>query len=172
MNRHLKRALELALVPIAAAIIFFEQTLIRYLNVVTAAFARWTPIARLEAWLVTLPPWAALFTFVAPSILILPMKLLALWFIAHGRYATALTVLIVGKMLTTAILARLYRILRPTLMTIRWFAWADTRFFYWRDKAYAFVKSMPAWQRTAEVMRRLRFQIAGLVAAMFGQKHH
>ncbi len=49
MNRHLKRALELAFVPIAAAIIFFEQTLIRCLNVVTAALARWTPIARLEA---------------------------------------------------------------------------------------------------------------------------
>ena len=169
MNRYLKRALELAVVPIAAAIIFFEQTLIRYLNVMTAAFARWTPIARLEAWLVTLPPWGALCTFVAPSILILPMKLLALWFIAHGRYATALTVLIVGKMLATAILARLYRILRPTLMTIRWFAWADTRFFYWRDKAYAFVKSLPAWQQGRELVLRVRAYLTGLVAGWFAR---
>ena len=60
MKQHLKRALEAAIVPLAAAIVFFEQTLIRYLNMVTAAVARWPPIARLEAWLVRLPPWAAL----------------------------------------------------------------------------------------------------------------
>ena len=169
MNRHLKRALELAFVPIAAAIIFFEQTLIRWLNVMTAAFARWTPIARLEAWLVTLPPWGALFTFVTPSILILPMKLMALWFITHGRYATALTVLILGKILATAILARLYRILRPTLMNIRWFAWADTKFFYWRDRAYGFVKSLPAWQQGRELVLRVRTYLTGLVAGWFAR---
>ena len=169
MNRHLKRALELAFVPIAAAIIFFEQTLIRWLNVMTAAFARWTPIARLEAWLVTLPPWGALLTFVAPSILILPMKLMALLFVAHGRYAMALTVLILGKVLATAILARLYRILRPTLMRIRWFAWADTKFFYWRDKAYAFVKSLPAWQQGRELVLRVRTYLTGLVAGWFAR---
>ena len=50
-------------------------------------------------------------------------------------------------MLGTAVLARLYRILRPTLMTIPWFAKADTWFFYWRDQAYAFVKSLAAWKR-------------------------
>ena len=51
MNPHLKRALELLLVPLAAAVVFFEQTLIRMLNAITAALARWAPIAALEAWL-------------------------------------------------------------------------------------------------------------------------
>ena len=74
MNRHLKRALEVAIVPLAAAIVFFEQTLIKYLNVAMAAVARWPPIARLEAWLVGLPPYAALCAFVTPSILILPIN--------------------------------------------------------------------------------------------------
>ena len=169
MNRHLKRALELAFVPIAAAIIFVEQTLIRCLNVMTAALARWTPIARLEAWLVTLPPWGTLCTFVAPSILILPAKLVGLWLITHGKYATALMVLIVGKILATAILARLYRILRPTLMSIRWFAWADTTFFHWRDKIYAFVKSLPAWQQGRELILRMRTYLTGLVAGWFAR---
>ena len=80
MKQHLKRALEVALVPLAAAIVFFEQTLIRYLNRVMAAVAAWPPIARLEAWLVRLPPYWALLAFVAPSILILPIKLATVWF--------------------------------------------------------------------------------------------
>ena len=85
MNRHLKRALEVAIVPLAAAIVFFEQTLIKYLTR-HGGVARWPPIAKLEAWLVRLPPYAALCAFVTPSILILPIKFIALWFATIGQY--------------------------------------------------------------------------------------
>jgi len=169
MNRHLKRALELAIVPLAAAIVFIEQTLIKYLNVAMVAVARWPPIAKLEGWLVRLPPYAALCAFLAPSILILPIKLIALWFAAMGHYTFALGTLIVGKMLGTAVLARLYRILRPTLMTIVWFAKADTWFFYWRDQAYAFVKSLPAWTRITALVQQLRTRMAELVSGLLAR---
>jgi hypothetical protein len=154
MKRHLKYALEVLLVPVAAGIIFFEQTLIRYLNMVTAAFARLKWVARLEAWLLTLPPWAAFLAFAAPSILILPIKLSALWFATHKHYTMAVGAIVFGKLLATAIVARLYKVLRPNLMSMRWFAWADTTFFYWRDRAYAFVKAMPAWQRAKALIAR------------------
>jgi hypothetical protein len=169
MKQHLKRALEIAIVPLAAAVVFFEQTLIKYLNVAMAAFARWPPIAKLETWLVRLPPYGALAAFVAPSILILPIKLAALWFAAMGRFGLALAAVIFGKMLATAILARLYRILRPTLMAIPWFARLDTWFFYWRDQAYAFVRSLPAWQKAAVFVRQLRARMVVLVSALFAR---
>jgi hypothetical protein len=169
MKQHLKRALQIALVPFAAAIVFFEQTLIRYLNRVTAAIAGWPPVARLEARLVRLPPYGALLTFVAPSLLILPIKLAAFWFGVHHRYGLALGSVILGKLLATAILARLYRILRPTLMTVGWFAWADTKFFAWRDRAYAFVKSLPAWQKAAELVRAAHARMTELVSALFAR---
>lgn len=162
MKHHLARALEIVLVPIAAAIVFFEQTLIVYLNRLTAAIASWPPIARLEAWLKRLPPYGALAAFVMPSILILPIKLAALWFAALKMFGLAIVSVIVGKMLATAILARLYAILRPTLMTIRWFAWADTQFFYWRDQAYAFVRSLPAWQKASALVKAARARLATL----------
>ena len=169
MKQHLKRALQIALVPFAAAIVFFEQTLIRYLNLVTAAVAAWPPIARLEGWLVRLPPYWALLTFVAPSILILPVKLSAFWFGVHHRYGLALGSVILGKLLATAILARLYRVLRPSLMTIPWFAWADIRFFAWRDRAYAFVKSLPAWQKAQAMVQAARVRMMALVSALFAR---
>lgn len=169
MNRHLKRALEMAIVPLAAAIVFLEQTLIRYLNIVMAAVARWPPVAGLERWLVRLPPYAALCAFVAPSILILPIKLIALWFATTGQYGLAFATLIAGKMLGTAILARLYRILRPTMMAIRWFAAADTWFFYWRDQAYAFVRSLEAWKRATAIVKRVRLWMTGLVSGLLAR---
>jgi hypothetical protein len=81
----------------------------------------------------------------------------------------ALGSVILGKLLATAILARLYRVLRPSLMTIAWFAWADTRFFAWRDRAYAFVKSMPAWQTAAALVRAARARMTELVSALFAR---
>jgi len=166
MKRHLERALELAIVPLAAAIVFFEQTLIRFLNKLTEAFARWPPVAWLEARLVRLPPWAAVLTFVAPSILILPIKLIAFFFALKGRFGLALVSVILGKLLATAIVARLYRILRPTLMQLRWFAWADTQFFYWRDQAYAFVKSLPTWKRATALVQSTKTWFAELLAGV------
>ena len=56
MTHHLKRALELAIMPVAAAIVFFEEVLLHYLGVAMAAVARWPPIAHLERWLAGLPP--------------------------------------------------------------------------------------------------------------------
>jgi len=169
MKQHIKRALQILLVPIAAAIVFIEQTIIRYLNVVTAAIAGWPPIARLEAWLVRLPPYWALLTFAAPSILILPIKLSAFWFGVHHRYGLALASVILGKLLATAILARLYRVLRPSLMAIAWFAWADTKFFAWRDRAYAFVTSLPAWQKAQAMVQATRARMTELVSALFAR---
>jgi hypothetical protein len=169
MKQRLKYALELLIVPLAAAVIFIEQILIGMLNTITAAVARWTPIAAIEAWLIKQPPWVALVAFVMPSILILPIKFSALFFAAHHRFCTAIAAVVIGKMLATAIVARLYVILRPTLMTIGWFARADSWFFFWRDRAYVFVRALPPWQKAKAVIDRTRLWLAQLVSAIFAR---
>ena len=54
-------------------------------------------------------------------------------------------------------------------MTIPWFAWADTKFFAWRDRAYAFVKSLPAWQKVQAMVQATRARMAELVSALFAR---
>jgi hypothetical protein len=169
MKNHIKRALEMMVVPLAAAIVFLEQTLIHYLNLATSAFARWAPVAFVEAWLVRLPAWAAVLVFFAPATLLFPLKLGALWLFTRGHFAMGVGLLALGKILGTAVVARFYRILHPTLMTLRWFAIADTWFFRWRDRIYGFVKSLPAWQKTAAAMQKLRERMNGLVSALFAR---
>jgi hypothetical protein len=169
MKSHLKYALELLIVPLAAAVVFFEQVLIRVLNTITAAFARWAPIAALEAWLKTLPPYAALLAFAMPSILILPIKFSAIYFGMHHMFMMAIAAVVIGKVLATAILARLYVVLRPTLMNIGWFARLDTWFFFWRDRAYAFVRALPAWQKAKAAIQRMRLRLMELFSALFAR---
>lgn len=169
MKNHLKRLLELAFVPVAAAIVFVEDVLLHYLGLAMAAIAKWPPIARLEAWLGRLPPWAALLAFVAPSTLVLPVKLAAVWFALNGKFALATASVVAGKMLATALLARLYKVLRPTLVTMPWFLASETWLFAWRDRLYAFVRALPAWQRMKAVLVRLRSWMSGLVAGLLAR---
>jgi len=127
------------------------------------------PIAVLEAWLKKQPPWIALLAFATPSVLILPIKFSAIFFAAHHRFFLAIAAVVIGKILATAIVARLYVVLRPTLMTIGWFARADTWFFYWRDRAYAFVRALPAWQAARAAIDRMRLRLMELVSALFAR---
>jgi hypothetical protein len=169
MKPHMKRALELLLMPLAAAIVFIEDVLLHYLGVAMAAFARWPPVARLEAWFARLPPWGALIAFIAPSALVLPIKLAALGFALQGKFALATASILLGKMLATALVARLYKILRPTLVTMPWFLASETWIFRWRDRLYAFVQALPVWQKTKAMMQRLRRWLSGLVAGLLAR---
>jgi hypothetical protein len=163
MKRHLKRAIELLFVPVAATIVFIEETLLRYLGLAMAAIASWPPVARLEAWLRDLPPRWALLAFVTPSLLVIPIKLSAIWFALNDQYGLALASVVVGKMLATALVARLYLVLRPNLAKMAWYLRAEVWLFDWRDRLYAFVRALPAWQRATEMIRRLRVWMREMV---------
>jgi len=166
MKRHLKRALEVLLVPVAAAVVFFEDVLLHYLGLAMAAIARWPPIARIETWLVGLPPWAALIAFVAPSTLVLPVKLAAVWFAMQGKFVLATGAIVLGKVVATALVARLYKILRPTLLQLSWYLRAETWLFDFRDRVYGFVRALPAWQAAATAIRRAKAWLVELVSGV------
>jgi len=154
----------LLFMPVAAAIFFFEEVLLHYLGAAMAAIARWPPIARLERWLAGLPPWAALLAFVAPSTLVLPVKLAAVFFALHGKFVLAAASIALGKMLATALVARLYQVLRPTLVTMPWFLASETWVFTWRDRLYAFVRALPAWQRAKAMAQRAKAWMREMVS--------
>ncbi len=169
MKLHIKRILELALVPVAAAIVFIEDTLLHYLGLAMARLAKWPPVALLEGRLRRLPPWAALPVFVAPSLLVLPVKLVAVWFALHHQFTLSAASILAGKLLATALVARLYQVLRPTLITMPWFLAAETWLFAWRDRLYGFVRSLPAWQKARVLVQQSRAWLAELVSEFFAR---
>ncbi|MBX9945590.1 MAG: hypothetical protein K2Y40_16015 [Reyranella sp.] len=164
MKQRLRQLLELLLLPLAAAVVFVEEVLLRALGRAMATLALWPPVARLERWLGGLPPWAALLAFLAPSTLVLPVKLSAVFFALQGHLALAMASIALGKMLATALVARLYQVLRPTLVTMPWFLASETWLFAWRDRLYGFVRALPAWQRAAAIVQRVRLWLAALVS--------
>lgn len=107
-----------------ALVLLFEQWGWRPLSAVLARLAQFAPIAACERVIAGLPPFGALLVFGAPVVLLVPLKLAALYLITTGHAVSAGAVFIGAKVVGTAIVARLYALTEPQLMQIGWFKWA------------------------------------------------
>ena len=108
--------------------------------------ARWPPWARLEDRIARLPPRAAAAVFLAPSLLLIPVKLMALWAIERGHPAIGLLVVLLAKAAGTALVGRLFVLTEPRLVQLPWFARA---LGWWRAtqaRWHAWVAAWPPWR--------------------------
>jgi hypothetical protein len=78
-------------------------------------------LVRLQRWVERLSPYAALAIFLAPTVLLLPVKVLALLSITHGHPTLGLAIVLVAKVLGTALVARIYALTRRSLLSLAWF---------------------------------------------------
>src|SRR5262245_28962486 len=108
IKKRLKRLLAAPFVLVAAIIVLFEEWLWDDLQRIAAAIGRLLLFRQIESLIAGLPPYAALAMFGAPSLLLIPVKLAALYFIAHGQPALGLITAIGAKFVGTALVARIY----------------------------------------------------------------
>lgn len=166
MRAFLKRVLTPPLVLVAAALILLEESLIEWAQRLMAWLATHPAVAALEARARRLPPYPAMVLFLLPGAVLLPVKLAAVWLLATGHIVLGTLIILLGKTASTALGARIYLILRPTLVTLAWFARAEAWVFRWRDRIYARVKAMPAWQKATAAVRAAK----AWLRAQFGQR--
>ena len=137
----------------------------------------WKPLARAMAWLgqfklvaraekavVALPPYGALAAFIGPSLVLFPLKLLALYLIATGHAIMAGLLFIAAKLVGTAVLARLYMLTSPKLMQIPWFRLAHDRLMPWKDALFAKIRASWAWRYGRIIKHKAGLRIQKLAA--------
>jgi hypothetical protein len=131
---------------ILALLILLEEWGWQPLADLLGRLSRWRPWARVETAVARLPPYAALVVFALPSVLLLPLKFLALFLIAKGQLILAGLLFAAAKVGATALVARLFMLTRPALMQIGWFAWGYDRFVPWKDALEEYVRSSYVWR--------------------------
>ena len=159
LARSLWRGLRGVLLAFAAALLFFEEWGWRPLTAWAARLAQWPPLARLEARIRTLSPRFALALFLLPSLLLMPVKLLALWFIQHGQAGLGLAVIVAAKLLGTALVGRLFVLTEPQLMKFAWFAQALGWWRLTKERVRAAVQASAAWRGARRLQRALAVQV-------------
>lgn len=150
--RLLRRVVE----GVLALLILFEEWGWEPLQDLMARIGRWPVFRQIEALIVRLPPRAALALLLVPTLLLLPVKLGALWMIHQGWRLGGLTVIVVAKLGGTALMARLFALTRPALMRMPWFARFYERWTTWKESVLARVRASPVWRAARALRESLR----------------
>ena len=137
-------------------LVLFEEWGWRPLVRLLGLLARLPAIARLERFVAALRPAVAVVVLFVPVLLLVPVKVGALCLIAGGRMLWGVTTLVAAKLLGTAVVARLFQLMRPQLLRMGWFARAYERWSTWKAQALARIRASLAW-RLARVFRRRVF---------------
>jgi hypothetical protein len=143
-----------------ALLILFEEWGWEPLQRTLLRLARALGLDWLEARIRGLSPYAALALFIAPSLLLLPVKLLALWLIGEGQVMLGTLVVIAAKVVGTAIVARLFTLTQPALMQLEWFARGYAAWRRWKEGLLAQVRESWPWRWARVVRRRWRRALA------------
>ena len=166
MARFLLRLLQL---PLALLVMFYEwgwETLSHVFD--------W--LAKRRLWAATegairrLPPWGALLVFLLPTVLLFPVKLLALWLIAHSQKLAGIVLILVAKIIGTAIVARLFTLTRPALLQLEWFARLYRWFVPWKDAWMDAIRVSWPWRVGRVINRRVKRAVLAAFNSVFRRK--
>ncbi len=160
LTKLLKRLLAAPFVLIAAVVVLFEEWLWDDLQRIAAAIGRLPLFHQIESLIAGLPPYAALALFGAPSLMLFPVKLVALYLIAHGQPMLGFLTAIVAKIAGTALVARIFVLTQPNLMRIGWFAWLYARFMAFKTRIHEAIKSTSIYKAAHELRLRMRAALA------------
>ena len=153
--RLLWRAVRAVLLAVAAAALFFEEWGWRPLTAWAARLAQWPPLARLEQHIQRQRPGVALALFLLPTLLLLPVKLLALWLIHRGQGGLGLAVIVAAKLVGTALVGRLFILTEAQLTQFAWFARALGWWRAMKGRVKAAVHASSAWRAVRATRRWL-----------------
>ena len=141
---------------VLALLILFEEWGWEPLRRVFALIARLPVIRQFEALLRRLPPRWAFAVLLLPSLLILPIKLAAVWLVAEGHALLGVGVIIAAKLFGTALLAWLFQLIQPALMQLPWFARVYLRWTAWKAELLAWVRASAVWRTARAIKLRVK----------------
>lgn len=141
---------------------FATEDLARFLVApVLAGLAKLRVWRRAESLVAALPPYGALCVLAVPMLVLEPVKLAALWWIASGRLLAGIAVLAAAKIVGMAVILRLHAIAEPKLLSIGWYRLIHDRVLGWRRRVYLSVMARGGLRRA---LRRARASLRDLRA--------
>lgn len=121
---------------------------------------------RLGALIGRLPPYVVLVCLAVPFVVIEPLKLFSVYWIAIGHVATGVAILIAAHLLSLLTVERLYHAGYGPLMQIGWFRALMGWLVGLRDRALAWVRATRLWQSSVAMVRSVRAWLRGLLASL------
>lgn len=154
--------------PVVAGYMLLNDILWPALRPLIVALARLPVFSRIADALRRVPPYPAMALLLVPFAILEPLKLVTLWWVATGHVVSGTVGLLIAHGLTVLIPERLFSVLKPTLLTLPWFATIWARITTTRDRILAWVRQTRAFAhlgRLREAVRDMARRIAAWVRA-------
>jgi hypothetical protein len=100
--------------------------------------------ARVAAAIEHLPPYPTLLVFLVPVALLLPIKFLGFWMLAHGSWLGAMATLGLAKVVSMGVTAFIFDVTRPKLLQLPWFRRLYEHVLDWLARAHALIDPIKA----------------------------
>lgn len=152
---------------LAALLLIFEEWLWEKLAALLGSVSRIIGFDRIEARIVRLPPYAALALFLLPSLILLPAKLAGLALLAKGQVLLSLFMLGGAKLAGTAVLARIFKLTKPQLLQLTWFARLYGVLVGWLVRAHTWFDGLAVVAATRTWVKRAKASLAQRRRSLF-----
>jgi hypothetical protein len=137
-----------------AVIFLIEAWLWDHLEPIVAWVVAKIPLQSFKHWLAervdTLSPAMTLIVFVVPVIPLFPLKLIGLWLLTHEYWLSAITTIIIAKLVGVGVTAFVFDVTRPKLLEMGWF-----------ERVYEFVIGLRA--RAAALVDPIKLRILDIL---------
>jgi hypothetical protein len=154
-----------------ALVFLFEAWLWRHLAPIVGWVVARIPLAAFKASVAAaierLPPYPTLLVFLVPVILLLPLKVVGFWMLAHGFWLGAMAVLSLAKVVSLGVTAFIFDLTRPKLLQLTWFRWFYEHMIVWLAWAHELVE--PTKERIRRIFRIFAPNRAGRTFALLSR---
>jgi hypothetical protein len=166
----LKKLLKLLLTPftwLAAIVFLIEEAIWDWTSAFMAKLGAVRIVHAIEKRIAALPPRWALFTFLLPSLILVPAKLIGLHAIAKGHWIFGGTIFVLAKIAGMALFSRIFKLTQPALLQFKWFVWLYTKVMYYKNRIHAYLAHWQAYQLVKQRIHALIFEIKTLYKNIF-----
>lgn len=167
MESKLKRLLTPPFIILAAVLLWFWEWLWEPLERVMAKIGQWPLLRLVEAWIGRAPRYVALACFLIPGAVLLPFKLIGLYFLGHGAPLLGVGTFLTAKVVGTALVARIFALTKRQLLEIAWFARAYAGVVRFKTYVFDTLHQHPVYLRTRSMLLALRLRLQGVRRGLF-----
>ncbi|OIR07700.1 hypothetical protein GALL_99820 [mine drainage metagenome] len=159
--KKIKRQLLAPFTWLAAIVFLIEEAIWDWTAALMARLGAMRLVRTIEKYIATLHPGWALVTFLLPSLILIPAKLIGLHAIAAGHWLVGSAVFVLAKLMGMALFSRIFNLTRPALMQLGWFARLYAVVMYYRNRIHAYLDNWAVYQR---IKRRMKSLIARMIS--------
>ncbi|MGZ5007642.1 MAG: hypothetical protein ACXWE9_05985 [Methylobacter sp.] len=143
-------------ISLLAIFLIIEEWLWDLLTALGRRLSQWLNLQQFEQWLSQTSPNMALTAFSIPLLIVTPINLLAFGLLAKGLIVQGILMEVLAKLLGTLLVARVFALTKPQLLTFAFLNLTYTTITYWLQWAHAKVTENDIYRWAKQLKNKIR----------------